>query len=48
MQINRVTKKLDKRYPSKNKTEKTYQRCRNFHGHNRNGCPAINVHCRQC
>ena len=48
VQINRVNKKSNKSYPSKNKTEKTCQHCGKVHAHNRNDCPAINVRCRQC
>ena len=47
MQINRMNKNLNKRYPNKNKTEKKCIRCRKFPAHNRNDCPAIYVPCRQ-
>ena len=48
MQINRVNKNLNRRYPNKNKTEKKCIRCGKFPAHNRNDYPAINVRCWQC
>ena len=41
MQINRVNKNLNKRYPNKNKMDKKCIWCRKFPAHNRNDCPVF-------
>ena len=50
VQINRVNKNLNKRYPNQNqnKMRNKYIWCGKFPAHKRNDCLAINVCCRQC